>query len=190
MLQVIYRIFGEDEFLPENKFIKVMEKMFCEESGEKRKYCASLLGLIGGTDESQMNSSRISVFLTDEPSGTSTMNILHAIQMIRSGKMQKYNYENVIQNVMYYGRFSPPEYDIGKINTDVHLFWSPSDWIANGKDIEEFLLENINPNFLKENHKLIGFGHVDFIWGNRATDEVYKPIIAEIQKDVAAHGDL
>lgn len=149
----------------------------------------SLMGLIGGSDGSQLNASRVPVFLTDEPGGTSTMNILHWVQMVRSGKMQKYDFENVTENMQHYGQPTPPEYDIGKINTDVYLFWSPNDKLADEQDIEEFLLKNINPNSLKGNHKLTDFGHIDFVLGNKARDEVYKPIVTEIQKDVAANGD-
>ena len=185
----MYKIFGENEFLPESAFIQNMVKIFCEENQQEEKLCTSLIGLIGGTDESQMNSSRIPVFLADEPAGTSTKNFIHWLQLVRSGKMQKYDYEDVIQNMKHYGQSTPPQYDIGKINTDVHLFWSPTDWLADEKDIEGFLLKNINKKSLKENNKLVDFNHVDFTWGNRARNEVYKPIVTEIQKDIAAHGD-
>ena len=188
-MQILYKILGEDDFLPDSKFMETVEKMFCEENQGEEKLCLSLLGLIGGTDESQMNSSRIPVFLSDEPAGTATMNILHWMQMVKSGKLQKYDFEDATQNMQHYGQSTPPEYDIGKINADVRLFWSPADWLADEKDIEGFLLKNINKNSLKENNKLNDFNHLDFIWGNRARDEVYKPIVMEIQKDIAANGD-
>ena len=185
----MYKLLGENEFLPDNDFMKVVEKIFCEESQGEEKFCMSLVGLIAGSNESQMNSSRIPVFLNDEPAGTSTMNILHWVQMVKSGKMQKYDYNNVTQNTQHYGQPTPPEYDIGKINADVYLFWSPADWLADEKDIKGFLLKNINPTSLKQNSKLNNFSHLDFVIGNRAKDEVYKPIVMEIRKDIVINGD-
>ncbi|KAE9553930.1 hypothetical protein FO519_002856 [Halicephalobus sp. NKZ332] len=188
VVEILYKILGEDEFLPDDKFMQTLEKLFCDNK-EGEQLCTSFLGLIGGSDESQMNSSRIPVFLSDEPAGTSTMNILHWVQMVKSGKLQKYDYEDANQNMQHYGQTTPPEYDIGKLVGDVHLFWSPKDWLADQKDVEGFLLKNINKNSLKENHMLDEFNHMDFIWGTRAKDEVYKPIVMEIQKDVADNGD-
>lgn len=166
-----------------------MEKLFCEENQGEEQFCMSLMGMIGGSDGSQLNASRVPVFLTDEPGGTATMNILHWVQMVRSGKMQKYDFEDDDENMQHYGQTTPPEYDIGKINADVYLFWSTIDKLADEKDIEEFLLKNINPDSLKANHKFDSFGHIDFVLGNNAKDQIYKPIVMEIQKDVVANGD-
>jgi len=188
-IEIFYKVFGEDEFLPDNNFMKTMEKLFCEENQGEEQFCMSLMGMIGGSDGSQLNASRVPVFLTDEPGGTATMNILHWVQMVRSGKMQKYDFEDDDENMQHYGQTTPPEYDIGKINADVYLFWSTIDKLADEKDIEEFLLKNINPNSLKANHKFDSFGHIDFVLGNNAKDQIYKPIVMEIQKDVAANGD-
>jgi len=188
-VEILYKVLGEGDFLPDSEFMKVIEKLFCDESQQEEQFCMSFVGLIGGSDESQMNSSRIPVFLSDEPAGTSTMNIIHWMQMVRTGKLQKYDFENDADNMQHYGQTTPPEYDIGKINADVRIFWSPTDWLADKQDIEGFLLKNINPNSLKENKKLDDFNHLDFIWGNRAKDEVYKPIVMEIQNDIAANGD-
>uniref|UniRef100_A0AC34RE17 Partial AB-hydrolase lipase domain-containing protein n=1 Tax=Panagrolaimus sp. JU765 TaxID=591449 RepID=A0AC34RE17_9BILA len=81
--EIMYKIFGEDEFLPDSKFMQEVEQIFCDNpTGEE--LCDSLLFLIGGTNSSQMNATRIPVFLSDEPAGTSTMNILHWAQMVRS----------------------------------------------------------------------------------------------------------
>lgn len=144
---------------------------------------------MGGTNSTQLNATRIPVFISDEPGGTSLKNILHWAQMVRTGKLQKYDYGDPFQNLLHYGTMNPPLYDISKIQSDVHLFWSEADWLADGKDVQEFLLKNINQKSLKENKKLIDFEHMDFIWGNRAADEVYQPILDEIKKDIDLNGD-
>lgn len=108
--------------------------------------------------------------------------------MTRSGKVRKYDYEDPLQNLLHYGTMNPPTYNIQNINADIHLFWSPADWLADEKDIENFMLKNINQNSLRENKKLADFEHMDFTWGNRAAAEVYQPILDEINKDIATNG--
>jgi hypothetical protein len=37
----------------------------------------------------------------------------------------------------------------------------------------------------QENRKLIDFNHIDFLWGQRASGEVYYPMLEVMQKDLA-----
>jgi hypothetical protein len=62
----------------------------------------------------------------------------------------------------------------------MHLFYSDSDWLATGKDIEHFLLRELAPGIVQQAHKLANFNHNDFLWGLRAPQEVYGPIVDEI----------
>uniref|UniRef100_A0A914Y8M4 Lipase n=1 Tax=Panagrolaimus superbus TaxID=310955 RepID=A0A914Y8M4_9BILA len=187
--EVLYKLFGEDQFLPDDAFMKAMLKIFCEDSAQEEQSCANMLFLISGPSTGQMNATRVPVFLSDEPGGTSTMNIIHWSQMVRTGKQQKYDYENGLDNLWHYGSVTPPEYNLANINADIHLYWSPCDWLADEQDITEHLLKNINPNSLKESVKLDDFSHTDFTWGSKAKDQVYLPIIATLKKDLAQNGD-
>ena len=136
-----------------------------------------------------MNATRIPVFLSDEPGGTSTMNIIHWSQMVRSGKLQKYDYENILDNLWHYGSQTPPVYDLTRIRADVHLYWSPCDWLADEQDIANTLLKDIPSASLKESVKLDDFSHTDFTWGNKAKAQVYVPILSTIKNDIAQNGD-
>lgn len=130
--------------------------------------CHSVLGLVGGPNGNQMNNvscylvtrelqSRIPVYLSDEPGGTSNQNMLHYMQMVKSGKTQMFDYGNNQENIQHYGQVAsfffeneclkktPPLYDVSKITTDVHLFWSDVDWLATKRDINEHLLPSLNP---------------------------------------------
>lgn len=62
----------------------------------------------------------------------------------------------------------------------IHLYYSDSDWLATGSDVEHFLLKRLPPTVLAGAHKLEGFNHNDFLWGMRAPTEVYAPIVDEI----------
>ena len=62
----------------------------------------------------------------------------------------------------------------------MHLFYSESVWLATGRDIEHFLLRELAPGIVQKAHKLANFNHNDFLWGLRAPQEVYGPIVDEI----------
>jgi hypothetical protein len=109
--------------------------------------------------------------------------------MVRSGKQQKYDYENALDNLFHYGSATPPEYNLANIKSDIHLYWSPCDWLADEKDITEHLLKNIPATSLKESIKLDDFSHTDFIWGSKAKDQVFVPIISKIKIDLVVNGD-
>jgi lysosomal acid lipase/cholesteryl ester hydrolase len=187
--EIMYKLFGEDQFLPDDAFMKAMLKLFCEDSAQEEQTCANLLFIISGPSTGQMNATRVPVFLSDEPGGTSTMNIIHWSQMVRSGKQQKYDYENALDNLFHYGSTTPPEYNLGNIKSDIHLYWSPCDWLADEKDITEHLLKNIPATSLKESIKLDDFSHTDFIWGSKAKDQIFVPIISKIKIDLVVNGD-
>lgn len=65
----------------------------------------------------------------------------------------------------------------------MHLFYSPSDWLATAEDVEGHLLKKLNKQWVIGVNKLHDFNHNDFLWGLRAPDEIYKPIVDIILKD-------
>lgn len=180
--EVLYKIFGEDQFLPDSTFMKMMEKLFCSNAIDEQ-VCDSLLFLIAGPESKQMNATRLPVYLSDEPSGTSTMNILHWAQMVRSGKQEMYDYGSILANEQHYGSKTPPIYDISKIQTDMYIYWSDADWLADEQDIQNHLFKELNPKYIKENVHLPNFNHLDFIWGQRAAEAIYDPILHTINLD-------
>ncbi|TKR65354.1 hypothetical protein L596_025768 [Steinernema carpocapsae] len=141
------------------------------------KGCGKFATWVAGPDASgQMNRTRMPVYVSHVPAGTSAKNIRHWIQMINSKKMQKFEYSTDEENLKHYGQREAPVYDISKIATETHLFYSEKDWLATYQDIKESIVRKTNPKFFKE-HILQDFNHFDFVWGRRAADEIYKPII-------------
>ena len=65
-----------------------------------------------------------------EPGGTSTRTVWHYAQEINSGKFCKFDYNSMVQNWIHYRSFSPPEYDLKKVDVPVGLIWSDNDWLA------------------------------------------------------------
>uniref|UniRef100_A0AC35TK84 Lipase n=1 Tax=Rhabditophanes sp. KR3021 TaxID=114890 RepID=A0AC35TK84_9BILA len=181
-ISLIEKIFGSLEFLPSAWYIKLSSRIFCP-STFTNPLCTQILFLIGGPESNQMNFTRLPVYLSHSPAGTSTANIIHWGQMVASGKCQKYDYGSSEKNVLHYGQELPPEYDLTKIETDVYLYWSETDWLADSIDVHEGILSKIPPKYIKLSSKLTDFNHFDFIYGLRAKKEIYEPIINIINQN-------
>nr|CAD2209510.1 unnamed protein product [Meloidogyne enterolobii] len=140
--------------------------------------------LIGGTDSKQMNQTRVTVYSTHAPAGTSTRNIAHWAQMHHSGLMQKFNYGSKRANQKHYGQNTPPLYNLTNIaNIPIYLYYSEADWLATKKDVEETILQQIPQENIKLAKELPNFNHLDFIWGQDAAKEIYEKIIKEINEE-------
>jgi lysosomal acid lipase/cholesteryl ester hydrolase len=75
----------------------------------------------------------------------------------------------------------PPIYALDRIEgPHMHFFYSDSDWLATRIDVEQFLMRQLPEGIVQKAHRLVGFNHNDFLWGLRAPQEVYGPIVDEI----------
>lgn len=66
------------------------------------------------------------------------------------------------------------------MQTPVGLYWGSSDWLADDTDVRNMApkLRNV---FAKQ--YLQDFNHMDFLWGLRAANELYVPIMKDIRDD-------
>ncbi|TKR61360.1 hypothetical protein L596_028478 [Steinernema carpocapsae] len=184
-LEGLFKLFGWNEFLPDSKFLDGIKGFICSLPFVDLA-CDNVLFLIGGPESNQMNATRLDVFLTSEPSGTSTQNIIHWTQMVQTGLMQMYDYGTTALNKQKYGQVHPPTYDISKIkNTKIDLYWSPDDWLADTSDVTNHLLKYLPKNVLENNVVVPKFNHLDFVWGQRAATELYLPIMDDIMQQRA-----
>ncbi|KAK0410024.1 hypothetical protein QR680_004901 [Steinernema hermaphroditum] len=180
-IEWMYNAFGVDQFLPDSPLLKGLEHVFCD-NPVTDQFCNNFIFQVVGTGSQQINASRLDVFLTDEPSDTSTMNLIHWIQIVKSGKTQAFDFEDTKLNLQHYGQETPPLYNISQIgDVKIDLFWSEDDWIADTKDVEK-LLRDLNPRVVDRVFKLDHFNHLDFVWGQRAAEEIYTRIIEDLKK--------
>ncbi|VDO25378.1 unnamed protein product [Onchocerca flexuosa] len=178
---IIQRFFGTKFFMANSKLSKILSISICK-TYFFNPLCSNVLFQIAGPESNQFNKSRLVVYIAGE-GGTSVMNIIHWMQMVNSEKMQAYNYDSVEENQIHYGRDSPPIYNISSINVPIYLYWSKNDWLANAADIENSLLSVLPNSSIKGRNQLKDFNHLDFIWGLRASVEIYHPIISIINKE-------
>ncbi len=110
-LWLIKRVFGTCDFLPHTWITRIFARAICGASF-MNPLCDNVLFLIGGPELKQFNASRLVVYMSHTPAGTSTWNIIHWAQMYRSGKVQKYDYGSAAENMKYYGQNEPPLYNL------------------------------------------------------------------------------
>ncbi|KAI8008903.1 Triacylglycerol lipase 2 [Camellia lanceoleosa] len=111
---------GLHEFNPRGDAVIALLKAICNKPGVD---CTNLLTSFTGQN-CCLNSSIVEVFLEYEPQPTSTKNMVHVAQMIRSGNITMYDYDDEGENMKHYGQPSPPVYDMASIPNDLPLFLS------------------------------------------------------------------
>ncbi len=95
--------------------------------------------------------------------------------------MARYLIQSSYSNELF--QFTPPIYNISNIIVPIYLYWSDADWLADRIDIVDNIITKISDKYLIQNNHLNDFNHFDFIWGMRATDEIYMKIIQIIAND-------
>uniref|UniRef100_A0A7I5ECI5 Abhydro_lipase domain-containing protein n=1 Tax=Haemonchus contortus TaxID=6289 RepID=A0A7I5ECI5_HAECO len=179
--KLVYRLFGDNEFLSNNIFTRLLTDIICDKS-VNNPLCENFIFSVSGPNSNQFNSSRIGIYLAHNPAGTSSRNMLHFAQMVHTKRMASFD-RGPEGNRRWYHQTIPPEYDMGSVHCHVYLFYSDYDWLANAADVEEFLIPSLPKSSVKFTRRLKEFNHNDFLWGLRAREEIYDPITNIIKID-------
>ncbi|KAK9682316.1 hypothetical protein RND81_10G064900 [Saponaria officinalis] len=167
---------GLAEFNPKGKVVANFVKRLCD---LPRVDCYDMLSAITGKN-CCLNASTVDSFLQNEPQSTSTKNMVHLAQTVRSGLLTKYNYGRADYNLQHYGQARPPVYNLSNIPNDLPLFisYGGKDALSDILDVGtllDFLKfhdgEKLQVQFIKD------YAHADFIMGFNAKDLVYNHII-------------
>ncbi|VDM19956.1 unnamed protein product, partial [Wuchereria bancrofti] len=179
-LKMLVKITGK--FMPNESIFQKISKSTCSLKSIV-EHCENLMFQMTGPATIQMNVSRIPIYMSHLPAGTSMANVLHWAQMVNSHKTQMYDYGSENKNMKHYNMKTPPLYNLSLVNAPVYLYWSEKDWLADKRDIQDSLVAKIPSKYLIQNNELQDFNHFDFIWGIHAADKIYKPIIEIIRND-------
>ncbi|XP_038984128.1 triacylglycerol lipase 1-like isoform X1 [Phoenix dactylifera] len=136
--------------------------------------CNNLLAAITG-ENCCFNGSRVNYYLEYEPHPSSTKNLNHLFQMIRTGTFAKYDY-GWLRNLIHYSHLHAPAFDLSKIPDSLPIWmgYGGTDALADGADVRRTI------NELRSKPELLyidKYGHIDFILSVKAKDDVYGELI-------------
>ncbi|KAG3121696.1 hypothetical protein PI124_g992 [Phytophthora idaei] len=186
-----FQVFGVNEFSPNNPVLQnMLGKFACAWAGV---VCDGFIDLIGGPSNN-INASRVHVYVTQTPAGSSVKNMAHYAQGIRDNTFASYDYgcsclhilgiglcsTLICENKAKYGSFDPPAFPINKMVYPRTGFYNGAqDTLATKTDINQ--LRAGLPDGTIVHDKTIDFGHIDYTWAHNAHEHVYGDLIAQIQ---------
>ncbi|XP_075390032.1 gastric triacylglycerol lipase-like isoform X2 [Tenrec ecaudatus] len=169
-------IFGNKIFYPHNFFDDFLATEVCSRQ-TLNKVCSNALFIMCGFDSQNLNMSRLDVYLSHNPAGTSVQNVLHWSQAVRSGEFQAFDWGSPVQNKMHYNQPTPPFYDVTAMRVPIAVWSGGNDWLADPHDVDLLLPKLSNVIYSK---KIAPYNHLDFIWAMNAPQEIYNEIVSMI----------
>jgi len=168
--------FGFREFLPDATILQRLAPDICDwfEYG-----CEDFLFLIVGSSNN-LNQTRIPVYISETPAGTSVKNMAHWAQMVRANLFEMYDYGSASANMAIYGQSTPPQYDLTKVSVPCALYHGGTDILADPTDVN-VLLQTL-PMIVRSSYQP-QFAHLDYTWGyDNATQAVYMDILQLVKQ--------
>ena len=154
-----------------------IDKGFCNGLTEE-KLCYHVVSYLAGNDPTNINYSRIPVFLSGFPSGTSLRDMVHFAQLLVSGKCQMFDY-GIIENFYYYGQAEPPRYHVENIRVPIAIFSGSHDTLSNPTDVKLLIPKIKN---LVYNKQLHNYNHIDFVLALNAYMLLYPDVVKLVKK--------
>jgi len=175
-LKKFFSWFGVNEFLPNSTMMQLFAYYVCP---AWNAMCSNIIFMMSGPSDN-LDMSRLAIYEAHTPAGTSTKNIRHWLQLVTAGKQQMFDFESSSENFAHYNQSTVPEYDISGLSVPTVLVQGGKDWLGEPRD-EMWLMSKIH----KAIHDIIyieNFNHLDALWGMEASNLVYKPIMAMMDK--------
>ncbi|XP_058154817.1 lysosomal acid lipase/cholesteryl ester hydrolase-like [Dasypus novemcinctus] len=175
---LLMNLFGVKEFLPQSTFLKWLSTHICPHVILK-ELCGNLLFVLSGFNEKNLNMSRVDVYTTHSPAGTSVQNLLHWGQVVKSRKFQAFDWGSSAKNYLHYNQSYPPTYNVKDMLVPTAVWNGGHDLLADIKDVNVLLTQITRLVY----HKTIPeWEHLDFIWGLDAPWRLYNEIIHLMRK--------
>ncbi|TYZ62992.1 hypothetical protein PybrP1_002611 [[Pythium] brassicae (nom. inval.)] len=149
---------GVKEFLMRNSLIQdVIGKFACAFVDEA---CGTFVNLLTGPSEN-INKTRIHVYISQTPAGTSVKNMGHYAQGIRDDTFRRYDYGCQCSKLF-----------------SINL--CPKAFCKNKADLAKLRARLPAGTIVSE--KSVAYGHLDYTWAFNANEVIYKDIIAQIKQ--------
>ncbi|XP_063095564.1 lipase member K isoform X2 [Cavia porcellus] len=118
--------------------------------------------------------SRLDVYMSQKPAGTSVQTMLHWAQILNSGQLQAFDWGDLDQNMIHFHQITPPLYNITKVEVPTAIWSGGQDIVADPKDIQHLLPKVANLIYYK---MIPHYNHMDFYLGEDAYQEIYQDLI-------------
>ncbi|TMW62939.1 hypothetical protein Poli38472_005557 [Pythium oligandrum] len=187
----LFDLLGVDAFWPKSKLIQdILGRYGCAFVDVA---CGSIINALTGPSDN-VNKTRIQVYISQTPAGTSVKNMAHFAQGIRDDTYRHYDYgctcvrtlpiswcPNVLcKNKEVYGTFDPPAWDLSKVKYPrIGFFTGTDDWLATPKDVARLRSELPAGTIVAE--KSVEYNHLDFTWAFNGAEEIYNELILQIK---------
>jgi pimeloyl-ACP methyl ester carboxylesterase len=138
--------------------------------------------IVGKTKAYRYEITRMPSMVANEPGGTSSQNMLHWAQMLRTGEFKRFDFGEK-ENLVKYGSTSPPLFDLNNLKERVKI---PMDLYAGTKDAllsatDVALSQAYLPNTASV-HWVDDYSHLDYVWSTTAYEDIYCHILEFLSK--------
>lgn len=157
--------------------------------------CNSIVNFVAGPSIST-NATRMPVYISQSPAGTSVKNIAHFAQSIREHTFASYDYgcdcdrasdiESCstleCKNKEAYGSLAPPEFPITSMKYPrTGFFRGSADTVITSTDVDE-LRATLPSGTLVHDLEIEDFSHLDLSWAYNANSKLYQNLIAQFRR--------
>jgi pimeloyl-ACP methyl ester carboxylesterase len=176
---------GLHEFLPDSSGLDVLAPELCAVSPA---VCHLFIDQLCGPSTS-LNASRIAVYVSETPAGTSKKNIMHWAQAISSASFRKFDYDHV--NRAIYGKSNrggnpePPRYNLSNFSIPTALFYGGNDYLSDADTDVQQIIKEASPGVIVHVQRIEEYAHLDFVWGVDAHLKIYPQVTALLKKYAA-----
>uniref|UniRef100_G1P0R4 Lipase n=2 Tax=Myotis lucifugus TaxID=59463 RepID=G1P0R4_MYOLU len=136
--------------------------------------CREVMDLWAGFIRNNLNMSRMDVYMSHSPTGSSIQNILHIKQLYRSDEFRAYDWGSEAENMRHYNQSRPPLYDLTAMTVPTAIWVGGNDVLVTIQDAARVLPQIRNLRYFQ---LLPDWNHVDFIWGLDAPERMYSKIL-------------
>ncbi|XP_054155985.1 lysosomal acid lipase/cholesteryl ester hydrolase-like [Oppia nitens] len=125
----------EFSFLLIDRPLKFYAKL-CDTAYWAQVVCHRIFYLMFGFQSSQWNMTRTGIYISNIPSGASSWNTAHVLQLSRANRPERYNHWYSRDNERRYNSSVPLAYDMEALNsTDIALIYAANDWVNHLDDV-------------------------------------------------------
>eukprot|EP00020_Sapocribrum_chincoteaguense_P006877 CAMPEP_0170737278 /NCGR_PEP_ID=MMETSP0437-20130122/4044_1 /TAXON_ID=0 /ORGANISM="Sexangularia sp." /LENGTH=371 /DNA_ID=CAMNT_0011075659 /DNA_START=3 /DNA_END=1118 /DNA_ORIENTATION=+ len=155
-------------------FLHTLLPHFCRDHPH---ICADAISFVFGASTHQ-NLTRFPFYKEYEPTLTSTLNMAHFSQEVRSGDFAAFDWGSAAANREHYGTDTPPQYDLSQVHQRLALYSGGKDLLADPTDVRRLIASLPQPPV--EHLFLPTYAHEDFVMADDAASLLYPSVLAQI----------